>query len=88
MFLEQHDLGDGRVDRFDPDFSIAQSWQRLSDETMKLETHDITLIRHELLEMDYIRRGLSRDIAHLEASKVYNYKKESEDFYYDKSKKH
>lgn len=86
LFLEIHDLGDGRVDQFDADFAIAQSWQRLSDINMSLESHDITLIKHEMLEMEYIEKGYARDIAHSKASGVYNYSKEAK-LYYDKVKK-
>jgi len=86
LFLEQHDLGGGRVEQFDSDFAIAQSWQRLADINMEIKPHDITLINHELLEMNYVNRGYSRDMAHTLTSEVYDYDEEVKR-YYDKIKR-
>lgn len=74
--------------RIIPDFAIAQSWQRLSDETMEIKAQDITLVNHILLKKSLEDKGYSVSEAHLEANRVYNYRKELEAFYNDKNKKH
>lgn len=84
LFYEQHDLEDG-YKRFDPSFEIATSWQRLIDN--KILPHDLTLLQHELMELDLVANGMSQDNAHNFAEHKYNYGKESND-YYDKIGKH
>ena len=79
LFMDEHDLGDGRLSRFDCDFSIAQSWQRLIDG--KPEPHDITLLRHEIMERGLVESGMPQRDAHIETSKTYNYKKEADAYY-------
>ena len=79
LFLEEHNLGYGRVSRFDPDYAIAQSWQRLI--AGKPEKHDITLLQHEILESNLVKSGISQDQAHRTASKIYNYAKEVREYY-------
>lgn len=79
IFLEKHDLGDLEPRRFDPSFAMAQSWQRLINGTQK--PHDLTMLKHEVLEKELMDRGLSQDDAHIEASRQYNYAKESDDYY-------
>lgn len=54
---DYHILGDS-YKRFDPHISIAQSWQRLSDKNMEIQKHDITLIKHELMELKNREVGL------------------------------
>ena len=79
IFLDKHDLGDLEPRRFDPSFAMAQSWQRLINGTP--EPHDIVMLQHEILEQELMERGLSQYQAHIEASKKYNYAKESDDYY-------
>ncbi|MBR2895798.1 MAG: hypothetical protein IKC03_09110, partial [Oscillospiraceae bacterium] len=79
LFIDEHDLGDGRYSRFDEDFAIAQSWQRLLAGTP--ESHDMTLINHEMMERALVESGLTQDEAHQMASKKYNYSKEAADYY-------
>lgn len=86
VFIEKHDFGDGQVDRFTPSYEMAESWQRLID-GKNIQPHDITLLRHELLEQELISRGLSQEEAHIIASEKYNYNREAEAFY-DKTQKH
>ena len=78
--MNKHDLGDGKYDYFYPSFEMAQSWQRLID-GKNIQPHDITLIKHEVMERDLMRAGLSQDEAHRLTSKTYNYQKESEEYY-------
>ncbi len=79
IFLEKHDLGDPEPRRFDPSFSMAQSWQRLINGSP--EPHDITMLQHEILEKELMDSGMTQYLAHIEASKKYNYAKESDDYY-------
>ena len=58
---------------------IAESWQRLIDG--KPESHDLTLIIHEIMERKLIEQGLSQDEAHNQATAKYNYDKEASEFY-------
>lgn len=78
LFIDEHQLKNG-IRRFDPDFAIAQSWQRLAQNEMM--PHDITLIRHEVHERNLLKKGMTQDEAHRETSKIYNYKKEAGDYY-------
>ena len=83
LFFEKHKLGN-EIKRFDPDFTIAQSWQRLAQGG--IEPHDLTLLKHEEMERKLIRYGLTQDEAHKLTSQKYNYQKEAEK-YYDSLKK-
>ena len=84
LFVEEHDLGDSGVKRFDPDYMIAESWKRLMEG--KPELHDLTLIRHEIMEKELMEQGMTQDEAHTLATAKYNYDKEANE-YYDKIKK-
>lgn len=78
IFMDEHDLG-GRTARFDADYMMAESWQRLI--AGKPEPHDLTLIHHEIMERDLMLEGLTQDEAHIKTSAVYNYRKEANEFY-------
>ena len=84
LFNEKHDLGGGRIDRFDPDFAIAQSWQRLIDG--KPKPHDLTLLKHETMERELMRGGMSQYDAHIKSSEKYNYTEEVKAYYADLKK--
>ena len=79
IFIDEHEFGDGQISRFDADFMMAQSWQRLM--TGNPEPHDITLINHEIMEKDLMSKGFTQEEAHLKTSEVYNYGKEAREFY-------
>ena len=79
VFVEEHDLGGPVPERFAPSFAMAQSWQRLISGNP--EPHDITLLLHEQMEKALMDSGLSQDDAHIATSEVYNYAKESDDYY-------
>ena len=70
------------TDSFVPDCAIAQSWQRLEN-GKHIKPHDLTLIHHELYEMEIKREnpGTEHYVAHEIATKKYNYQKEVEDYY-------
>ena len=84
IFIEKHDLGNGMLEYFDPDYAMAQSWQRLID-GKNIQQHDITLIRHELMERELMLQGYSQEKAHRITEEKYNYKKESEKYYAETS---
>lgn len=50
----------------------------MSDEA---KPHDITMIKHELMERDLMEQGMSQEEAHKITSKKYNYDKEASEFY-------
>ncbi len=85
IFYEKHDLGGSELEYFEPDFMMAESWQRLI--LGNPEPHDITLLKHELLEKDLMSQGLSQEVAHIKASNTYNYSNEAGE-YYAKVEKH
>lgn len=86
VFMEKHDLGNGEPEYFYPDYSMAQSWQRLID-GKNIQPHDITLLNHEIMERQLMEQGYSQVEAHSITEKLYNYAKESRD-YYAEIKKH
>lgn len=83
--MEKLDLGD-RIDYFDPDYKMAESWQRLID-GKDIKPHDLTLLKHEKMERELMQQGYSQDEAHKITSKTYNYAKEAYE-YYDSIKEH
>lgn len=72
---------------FAPDCAIAHSWQRLAD-GKKIQSHDLTLLDHELCEMEIKRKnpGIEHDEAHKTAQEKFNYRKESDAYYVDLNK--
>lgn len=84
IFIDEHDLGNGKR-RFDPDYMMGESWKRLIEG--KPKEHDLTLLKHEIMENELISQGLSQDKAHIKTTAVYNYDKEANE-YYGKIKKY
>lgn len=80
IFLEKHDLGEDEPTYFDSDYRMAQSWQRLID-GKNIQPHDLTLLKHEIMERDLMRQGYSQDEAYKITSQKYNYRRESEEYY-------
>lgn len=78
IFMESHKLDDG-YRRFDASFEIASSWQRLIEN--RIEKHDITLLKHELLEIRLTEQGIDQRPAHNYAENQFNYGKESNEYY-------
>lgn len=79
IFLEKHDLGGKEKELFEPDYMMAQSWQRLIEG--KPEKHDITMLKHEIMERELMAQGLSQEEAHIQTSKKYDYSKEAGEYY-------
>lgn len=64
IFIDEHDLGESGIKRFEPDYMMGESWRRLMEG--KPEPHDLTLINHEIMERKLINRGLSQEEAHIQ----------------------
>lgn len=75
LFENEYELENGKK-RFDADYDIAQSWDRLFKNN-GIQKHDITLLEHELLESNLM---LTEGLSYLEAHKIaeikHNYLKE------------
>lgn len=80
VFLEEHDLGGEGKELFAPSYEMAESWQRLID-GKEIQSHDITLLKHELMESSLVENGLSQEEAHRRTSLEYNYGKEANVYY-------
>ena len=80
LFYDKHYIVSG-YERFEPSFPIAESWRRLAFDKDNIKPHDITLIKHELLEMRLVSEGISQDEAHDLTENQFNYQKESDEFY-------
>ena len=80
IFVEQHDLGGTEKERFDSSYQMAESWQRLI-EGKNIQPHDLTLLRHEMMERSLVASGMTQNEAHTITSMTYNYGKEAHEFY-------
>jgi hypothetical protein len=72
VFFNEYDLGEDKPRRFDPSYDMAVSWQRLID-GRAIQEMDIVLLKHELLEYEYISAGETYAQAHMLANERYNY---------------
>ena len=72
-------MGGAEPEYFAPDYMMAESWQRLIDG--RPEHHDITLIKHEIMERQLVASGISQKEAHIITSEKYNYGKEAGEYY-------
>lgn len=88
IFMQKHDLEDGKFDYFAPSFEMAESWQRLID-GKNIQPHDITLLHHEMMERQLMANGFSQSQAHEITSSKYNYQQGVNEYYaeIDKHKK-
>jgi len=73
IFINEYDLGEDIPRRFDPDYDMAISWQRLID-GKNIQEMDTVLLRHELYEYTLMHeQQLSYSEAHEKAAELYNY---------------
>lgn len=73
IFLDKHSLGRREPSRFDPDYHMAQSWQRLID-GKDIQEMDIVLLQHEAMERKLMKEnGMSYQQAHDITVKTYDY---------------
>lgn len=78
VFVNEYDLEKGHV-RFDEDYEIAQSWQRLRS-GLGIQQHDITLLFHESYEYDLMAQGVPYEEAHEATQRIYNYSQQLKDW--------
>lgn len=72
LFVNEYDLDKGHV-RFDTDYDIAESVQRLRD-GKNIQEHDLILVYHEAMEYDLMNNdGLGYEEAHERANRAFNY---------------
>jgi len=81
VFIDEHDLGDGKIGRFASDWQIAQAWQRMEqgwegNGMKKYRDCDILLLKHELEELTIMAKyGYNAWEAHGLATKKYQWSK-------------
>lgn len=80
LFIDEHELND-ELKRFDPCFAIAESWRRLAFDFKNVQQHDLTLLHHEIMEMNLIIQGMDQRTAHDLTSEKYNCPEESRSYY-------
>lgn len=52
IFFAVHDLGNGLLEKFDPDYMMSESWRRLSSSNKGcILAHDVLMLEHELFEI-------------------------------------
>ena len=71
LLVEEHDL-EGGIRRFDEDYEISQSIQRILSGRGVCQ-HDRLLFQHEVVESVYMGRGMPYTQAHDRANLLYNY---------------
>lgn len=74
VFINEYLLYGDKLQRFDPDYDMAQSWQRLFD-GKSIEKHDIILVKHEYHESILMENGMDYVSAHNIVSEKYDYLK-------------
>lgn len=76
VFEREHLFEDGSVHRFDPDYYMYHSWQRLR-EGKTVYPHDLIMLQHELAEEKIMGNSLEivYEDAHNEVVKKYDYEK-------------
>lgn len=72
IFFNEYNLGEDEPRRFDPSYDMAVSWQRLID-GKNIQEMDMVLLRHELMEYEYMSAGMVYEEAHRLANEQYNY---------------
>ena len=73
VFMNSYDLGGLESERFEADYDMAVSWQRLI-EGKNIHEMDLVLLNHELVEYALMReKGLPYHEAHRQAEKLHNY---------------
>lgn len=86
VFDNKYEL-EGGLKNFDPDYDMAQSFQRLK-EGKNIQKHDLTMLRHERMEYDYMNKEkMSYNEAHEKTEIWYNYSKEVSEFLKEKGRK-
>ena len=77
-FIDEHQLLSG-VKRFDSDYHMSQSWQRLIN-GKNIQKHDLLMLEHEMYELLLVESGISQFDAHNLTNQIYNYKKGCDEY--------
>ena len=78
--MEKHIFADGTERQFDQDYDMSESFRRIL-EGKNIKPHDITMLRHENLELNLMKKyNMVHEDAHSLAEQKYNYKKELDEF--------
>jgi len=72
IFNDKHEFLDTSDKRFESDYYMSQSWQRLI-EGKNILPEDIIMLKHEIAEIYCVNKGFSQDEAHIKVSKRFNY---------------
>ena len=73
VFKNEHRFLDGRIERFVPDYEMAQSFQRLL-EGVDIKEHDLVLLKHEWLESWLMKKyNMVYEEAHAMTERKHNY---------------
>ena len=81
LFIDKHELENG-YERFEPDFSIGESWWRLAFLPDEIKDFDLMLLEHELYELRLVLDGMSQMEAHYKANRDgHDYQSPSEAYY-------
>lgn len=82
LFMDKHMIGN-KERRFAPCFEIAKSWYRLAFDKEHITPHDLMLLKHELVEIQYVSMGMNQNIAHRKTlDEGYNYMIEAHKYYF------
>lgn len=82
LFMDKHIIGN-KERRFAPCFEIAKSWYRLAFDKEHITPHDLMLLKHELVEIQYVSMGMNQNIAHRKTlDEGYNYMIEAHKYYF------
>ena len=81
VYEREHSFLNGTVHRFDPDYYMALSWQRLRNND-NIQPHDIIMLQHVLMEEKIMGDSLDifYDDVHNEVEKKYNYREVLEEY--------
>lgn len=80
VFETEHSFRNGTAKPFDPDYDMAQSFQRILD-GKNIKPHDMILLRHERLEYLLMKKyNMVYEDAHEIAEKKYDYSAELKEF--------
>jgi hypothetical protein len=75
IFINEYDLGWKNPSRFDPDYDMTVSWQRLTD-GKNIQEMDLVMLKHELMEYELmLEKRLSYREAHEITELKYDYSK-------------
>ena len=71
--MEKHIFADGTERQFDPDYDMSESFRRIL-EGKNIKPHDITLLRHDNLELNLMKKyNMVNVVSHYLSEQKYNF---------------